>query len=116
VGGTLLNYAIDLRHLGSFSNTFALTVNVLPIYAYFNDTQVSNGVLDSQLYQFTWRGTLTGVENWTATYQLSLASLSSLYVLTNSVRLTAPGIQTIVLTPTVIVNAQYWRFLPLLRR
>ncbi len=114
--GSQLDYTIDLRHLGPLSSTFALTVDVPPLYAFLVGAQAANGVLNSQPFQLTWSGTLTGAQTWAATYRLQINSVpATSYLLTNSLRLTAPDVATVVLTPTVIVNGQLV-FLPLIRR
>lgn len=118
MAGDDLNYTIDLRHLGPLSSTFTLTVKVPFQYAFVNSASASNGSLEWRAYQgITWTGTLSATEAWSATYQLHIGSVpTTIYPLTNVVRLTAPGIQTMVLTPTAVVNAQDWIFLPLILR
>ena len=110
-GGSLVDYTIWLRHLGSISNTFDLTVTVPPNLAYLNSAQADNGTMATSLFSLTWRGTVLPGTAWTATYQLYVASLPNAYALTNTVRLGAPGAQSLVFTPTVIVNG-WAAFLP----
>jgi glucose/arabinose dehydrogenase len=113
---TLLEYTIDLRHIGSLTNTFALTVGVPDALAYVSATQAAQGTLVAEPYRVRWSGTIPAGERWTATYQLYLVGPDEQpHILTNTLRLTAPGAATIVLTPTVIVNGQSV-FLPILLR
>jgi len=113
--GTLLEYTIDLRHIGSLTNTFALTVDVPGLLAYLSDAQAAQGTLVKEAYHVRWSGTIPAGVRWTATYQLYLVGPPEPHILTNTVRLTAPGAATIVLTPTVIVNGQIV-FLPVIQR
>jgi hypothetical protein len=98
------------------SSTFALTVAVLPAQAYITQVETAWGSIAQRPFDFTWTGTLSGTETWTATYRVQISSfITTAYPLTNSVRLTAPGLATLVLTPTVIVNGQLV-FLPVVMR
>ena len=115
VSGALLNYSINLRHSGSITNTFALTIDVPATLAYIDTAHAAEGTLTADSFQLRWSGSISPGETWTGTYQLSLASLPDPYVLKNAVRLTAPGATTVILTPTVIVNAHV-TFLPLTLR
>ena len=112
--GSLLDYTIDLRHLGTLSSTFAMTIAVLPTQASINQVEAAQGTVNPGAFDFTWRGTLSGTETWTATYRVQISAVpTTAYPFTNSVRLTAPGLATVILTPTVIVNGQLV-FLPIL--
>lgn len=103
--GSLLDYAIDLRHIGTISKTFTLTTVVPGEFAQIDRVEVAAGSIVTQSDRFTWTGTLTGVTTWTATYRLQINAVpTTAYPLTNGLRLTAPGVTTVVLTPTVIVN------------
>ena len=114
--GTLVDYTIDLHHIGSITNTFLLTLNVPGTYAFVNNTQAAQGILSNSPFTISWSGTVTPGANWIATYQLSVASEpTTAYPLFNYIRITAPGATTVVLTPTVIVNGQL-TFLPLIQR
>ena len=117
VAGDQLDYTIHLQHLGTLTNTFALTVDVPANYAFVAAAQTAQGALIQEFARIKWSGTVTPTASWTATYRLSIASEpTTMYPLTNVLRLTAPGVQTIVLTPTVAVNAQHWMLLPLIHR
>ncbi len=110
--GGQVSYTLNVRHLGDLSNTFALTVDV-PSSAVVIDAQSPNGTLSFLSSAIWWSGTLTGIETWTATYQLQIASEpTTSYPLTNTIRLTARNVQPIVLTPTVFVNG-YLIYLPI---
>jgi glucose/arabinose dehydrogenase len=114
--GSLLDYTIDLRHNGILSKTFVLTAVIPSAYAQIEQVEAAAGNLNMQPYLLTWTGTLTGTEVWTATYRLQLSAVpTTAYPLTNAVRLTAPGLAAVVLTPTVIVNGLPL-FLPVLAR
>jgi glucose/arabinose dehydrogenase len=105
--GSALDYTIDLRHIGSATNTFGLTVAVLPTQASLVQVDTAHGSVTPGPFNFTWSGTVSGTETWTATYRVQIGSLpTTAYPLTHSVRLSAPGLATLVLTPTVIVNGQ----------
>jgi glucose/arabinose dehydrogenase len=114
--GGSVDYTIDLQHIGTLSNTFALTVNIPPAHAFLVSAQAQQGVLNQSAYQLLWSGTVTGVEAWTATYRLQIGTdPATAYPLTHSLRLTAPGAATVILTPTVMVNGTL-TYLPMLRR
>lgn len=110
--GGWVDYTIDLRHLGTISNTFALTVAIPAGPAFIVSAQAPRGSLTQQAYQLGWSGTLTGAEAWTATYRLQIGNdPATAYPLAHVVRLTAPGATAVTLTPTVMVNGML-TFLP----
>ncbi len=110
--GGVADYTIALRHVGVSSNTFALTVTIPAGPAFIISAQAEHGSLTQQAYQLWWSGTVTSSAAWTATYRLQISSdPATAYPLTHTVRLTAPGATTVILTPTVIVNGAL-TFLP----
>jgi glucose/arabinose dehydrogenase len=102
--GSEVNYTIYLRHTGSSTNTFTLIVDVPPAYHWLIDSQAQSGTLTFTSFSLWWSGLVTGTQNWTATYRTQLAYNTASYPVTTSLRLTARGVTSIVLTPTVIVN------------
>jgi hypothetical protein len=102
--GSELDYTLHLRHTGSSTNTFTLIVDAPPGQLYIINAQANSGTLTYTSYSLWWSGVITGTQNWTAAYQTQLIYNPGVYPVTTSVRLTAHGAASIVLTPTVIVN------------
>jgi glucose/arabinose dehydrogenase len=110
--GDLLTHEISVQHLGTLSNTFALTVT-LPI-----ETQlvaVGSGMTFDADHVY-WRGSASGIQSIGSTFTVRVTDTITIpYWLTTPIELTAPNLPPVMLTSTVIVNG-YPIFLPLIRR
>jgi hypothetical protein len=110
--GDLLTYEINVQHLGTLSNTFALTA-ALPI-----ETQLvtaGSGMTFDAGHAY-WTGSASGRQSIDNTFTARVTdAITSPYWLSLPIELTAPDLPPVFLTSTVIVNG-YPVFLPLIRR
>jgi hypothetical protein len=110
--GGLLTHDIIVRHLGTLSNTFALTAT-LP-----GETQlaaVGSGMTFDAGHVY-WAGAASGLQSIGNTFTVQVTNaITTPYWLTTSIELTAPGLPPVILTSTAIVNG-YSNILPLISR
>ncbi len=108
--------AIQVRHRGTNTNSFTVSVDASP-QAQIADTQTTRGdvwLLSPNALE--WSGTVNGTETVVATYTLSIATLpTSTYLLANTIQIDAPGATAVTLTPVLIVNG-LTTYLPIMRR
>jgi glucose/arabinose dehydrogenase len=104
--GDFLTYTLQVRHTGTLSNTFALTATLSP------STTLQPGSFDYA------NGTLTYDANhiwWTGTMLQITTVLTTPFVVSSSIDLSASDIVPLHFRPTVIVNG-YSVFLPIVFR
>jgi glucose/arabinose dehydrogenase len=110
--GGLLTHTIVVRHLGTLSNTFALTATLplsTPLVA------VGSGMTSDAGHVY-WSGTATGRQSIGNSFTVRVTStITTPYWLNTPIELTAPDLPPVFLTSTVIVNG-YSIALPLIRR
>ena len=114
--GGVTTYTLNVRHVGTMSNTFNLTATLLPSMTLQpGSLQYHNGTLTADADHIYWTGLLSHTETWSATYQVKITdTLISPTILTSSIDLSAPAHATFHFTPTIIVNG-YSIFLPVIR-
>ncbi len=116
VAGGQAEVAIQLRHRGTNSNSFTVSIDASDQAEIIDAQTTRGGVFPTSPHSLLWSGTVNGTETVVATYTLQIAAApTTTYLLANAIQIDAPGATSLTLTPILIVNGLAV-YLPIVRR
>ncbi len=115
--GEWVTYTLKVNHLGTLTNTFALTATLSPSAVLQGGSiQYQYGTLTHDANHIWWTGSLLPTESWKATYQAQItAAITTPFLLTHTVDFSAPTVPPMHFQSDLIVNG-YSIFLPVIMR